>query len=109
MIQLSESMFKQVKRELGVKGGQSYDMITPQPYLHGDEDAKTKVHVEQVSDDCIAVNYTGGCGAGREWGQLACDGIRQHQPTNSIVQPTSTSNCNLLPLRLSFLNQEHKL
>ena len=70
-------MFKQVKRGLGVKGEQSYDMIIPQPFLRGDEDAKTKVHVEQVSDDCFAVSYTGGHpGAGKELGQVACDEIK---------------------------------
>ena len=58
-------MSKQV-RGLGVKGRRSYDMMIPQPHLRGNEDAKTKVHIEQGSDYCIAVSYTGGCGAGQE-------------------------------------------
>ena len=66
----TESYFKDIKRELGVKSGQSYDMFIPQSFLRGDNtDAKVEHDFDGHGHDCwyttgggegIGVSYTGG-------------------------------------------------
>ena len=81
------SHFKNVKRELGIKSGQSYDMFIPQSFLRGDDtDAKVEHDFDGHGHDCwyttgggegIGVSYTGGhAGNAPEWGQVAGDEMK---------------------------------
>jgi len=90
LVRPSESLFKKLKKEIGVKGGQSFDTAILQPFVRGDVDAESvKASVFATEGAGLGVNWTVDSswnpGCGKEWGQLACDEatISQGMVTNS--------------------------
>ncbi|EJK59784.1 hypothetical protein THAOC_19955 [Thalassiosira oceanica] len=92
LVRPSESLFKKLKKDIGVEGGQSFNTAILQPFVRGDngrEEDSAEASAFMVDGAGLGVNWSvdskwrSGCGS--EWGEVACDEatISQGMVTNS--------------------------
>ncbi|EJK72638.1 hypothetical protein THAOC_05811 [Thalassiosira oceanica] len=89
LVRPSESLFKKLKKDIGVKGGQSFNTAILQPFVRGDngrEEDSADASAFMVDGVGLGINWSewrSGCGS--EWGEVACDEatISQGMVTNS--------------------------